>query len=227
MDGAGAGEDEAVVALAEPEEEAREREQEREGDGQDRVDLLPGVEPALRRAAAAEPAPVVAVDRLDLAPVVGEPLAVADDEDHDDRDRPGDGDPDVDVLDELAAADQRRERREVEDQPGREQREERRGVRPVQDALGAGEAPMRRRGSDAQASSHSTARSMRPRRSRSAPSSRSARAAELDVVHPLDALVAVHLRHHEPHGGAVRPRERLAVHLVGEHHVGEQRLLAP
>src|SRR6476660_322711 len=81
VDGAGAGEDEAVVALAEPEEEAGEREEAREGDGEDRVHLLTGVEPALRRVAAAQPAAVVAVDRLDLVPVVCEATAVAGDED--------------------------------------------------------------------------------------------------------------------------------------------------
>ena len=100
--------------------------------------------PALKRPCGdrrpAQPAPVVAVDRLDLAPVLGEALAVPGDDDHDDRDRPGDGDPEVDVLDELAAVDQRRERRQVEDQPGREEREERRRVGPVEHALGAGEA---------------------------------------------------------------------------------------
>ena len=152
MDGAGAGEDEAVVALAEPEEEAGEREQEGEGDCEDRVHLLPCVEAALRRVLAAEPAPVVAVDRLDLAPVVCEAAAVADDEDRDDRDRPGDGDPDVDVLDDLPVGDERRERRQVEDQPGRQQREEGRGVRPVEGALGPVEAPQARlTGSDAKA----------------------------------------------------------------------------
>ena len=101
MHGARAREDEAVVALAEPEEEAREREQQREGDRQEGVDLLAGVEPPLRRLAAAEPAAVVPVDRLDLAPVLDEALAVADDQDHDERDRPGDGNPDVHALDEC------------------------------------------------------------------------------------------------------------------------------
>src|SRR6478735_3697628 len=49
VDGARAVEDEAVVALAEPEEEAGEGEEEREGYGQERVDLLAGVEASLWR----------------------------------------------------------------------------------------------------------------------------------------------------------------------------------
>ena len=49
--------------------------------------------------------------------------------------------------------------------------------------------------------------------------------AYVDAGHPLDALVSVHLRHHDPGRCAVWPGERPAVHLEGEHHVGEQRLL--
>ena len=73
-----------------------------------------------------------------------------------------------------------------------------------------------------------TRSSGRPRRrcrSRAAPSSRCRRRDEVDPVDPLDVLVAVHVRDHDPHRRAVLPRQRLAVHLVGEHHVGQPRLL--
>src|SRR5581483_1981148 len=47
---------------------------------------------------------------------------------------------------------------------------------------------------------------------------------ELDPLDPLDALVAVHLGHDDAGRGAVAARERAAVLLVGEQHVGELRL---
>src|ERR1700709_2634120 len=50
--------------------------------------------------------------------------------------------------------------------------------------------------------------------------------AELDALDPLDALVAVHVRDHDADGRAVLALQRLAVHLVGEHHVAELRLVA-
>ena len=177
VDGAGAVEDEAVVALAQPEEDAGQGEEQREGDRQQGVDLLAGVEAPLRRPPAGQPAPVVTVDGLDVAPVLGQALAVSGDDDHDDRDHPGDGDPDVDVADELAAADERRERRQVEDQPRREEGEERRRMRPVEQALGAGEAldaGRRERRYRRELSSHWSDRARRRRRSHSAPSSRAA-----------------------------------------------------
>ena len=55
------------VALAVPEEEAADREQDRERGGDDRVELLAGVQPPLRGAAAEQPAAVVGVEVLDLA----------------------------------------------------------------------------------------------------------------------------------------------------------------
>ena len=73
------GEPEARVALAVPEQHAGDAEQHRERSGDDRVQLLAGVQAALWRAAAAEPVAVVAVERVDLvqrraqaAPVAGD-----------------------------------------------------------------------------------------------------------------------------------------------------------
>src|SRR3954453_6827019 len=49
--------------------------------------------------------------------------------------------------------------------------------------------------------------------------------AEGDALDPLDALVAVHLGNHHAHRRPVLARERLAVHLVGEHGVAESGLV--
>ena len=54
----------AGVLLAEPEEKAGDAEEDRKRRGEDRVDLLAGVEPALRGAAPAQPAQVVPVERV-------------------------------------------------------------------------------------------------------------------------------------------------------------------
>jgi len=54
----GAREAEPGVLLAEPEQEAGDAEQDREGRRESGVDLLAGVEPALRRLAAAQPASI-------------------------------------------------------------------------------------------------------------------------------------------------------------------------
>ena len=98
---------------------------------------------ALRRRTQCQPAPVVAVDPLDLAPVRGECAAVAEDDHEHDRDRPDDGGEEVDILDQAAVGDGSRELRHPEHEAGGEH-EERQGVDPVQRPLGAPEAPDQR-----------------------------------------------------------------------------------
>src|SRR5262245_5939468 len=79
--GARAVEEEAVVALPEPQEEARDEKEDREGDREDRVQLLAGIELPLRCVTSDEPAPVVDVEVLDLAPVLAQGAAVTEGED--------------------------------------------------------------------------------------------------------------------------------------------------
>ena len=63
-----AAEADVGVALAEPEQHPGDEEERREGGGDDRVDLLAGVEAPLRASrAAGEEAAVVAVEEVDLA----------------------------------------------------------------------------------------------------------------------------------------------------------------
>ena len=66
----GAREAVARVLLAEPEQKTGHAEQDGEGGGERSVDLLAGVEPSLRSAAAAEPAEVVALLSAETAAVV-------------------------------------------------------------------------------------------------------------------------------------------------------------
>ena len=67
----------------------------------------------------------------------------------------------------------------------------------------------------------SSHRSRRRCRTPVAPSSRGSRVVgHLDPVDPLDALVAVHPWHHETRRASVRSRDRRAVHVEGQHHVG-------
>src|SRR5262245_35058237 len=49
--------------------------------------------------------------------------------------------------------------------------------------------------------------------------------ARVDAIEPLDRLVAVHGRHVEPDGTAVRVRQLLSLQLVGDQHVVAARLL--
>ena len=128
----------ARVLLAEPEEKAGDAEQDRERGGEGGVDLLAGVEPPLRRLTSAEPAQVVAVERVEL-PCGREHPAPAEDDDGGKRAQPGDASPEVDVLDGLPPRDEDREAGEVQDQPGCEEEEEAERVDPVEQALGPGE----------------------------------------------------------------------------------------
>src|SRR5919204_2979004 len=80
---------EAGVALAIPEQEARDREQDGESGGDDRVQLLTGVETTRAPAAMQEPAPVVRVEALELADRGGQPGAKANKEQQRDQYRPG------------------------------------------------------------------------------------------------------------------------------------------
>ena len=214
-----AREAELRVALAEPEQQPRDQEEQREGGGEERVQLLAGVEAALRRRQAArEPAQVVAVEAVDLAGGAQDPAPVAD---------------------ERRSRRARRSRRRrvqkwtlwtsgrrptaIERPAGRGSAPSRAGRRRRRRSPSAASARYARSGGGSRALTRRTRSSGRPRRSgrsRAAPSSRSARAGhQVDPLQPLDVLVAVHLRDHEPDRGAVLARERDPVHLVGEHHV--------
>src|SRR6266566_827652 len=164
-------EPEGVVPLPVPEEEAGEREQEGERRRDDHVELLAGVEAALRIAAPPQPAEVVVVEDVDLARVCEQPAAVAGEDDKSQGGEPGERRVDVDVLQQRPPADELREARQVEAEPRAEEAEEGARVYPVQRALGAAEA---RQPADARSCSHSIARPRRSGRSRAAPSSRGA-----------------------------------------------------
>ena len=116
-------------------------EEEREGGGERGVQLLPGVEPSLRRVFAEEPATVVGVEDVELTRGGAQPPAVAEDEDRRQGEDPRERREEVDVLHERPPADLRRERGKVEHEPGAEEHEERRCVHPVQRSLRAREAP--------------------------------------------------------------------------------------
>src|SRR3954462_3612160 len=47
-----------------------------------------------------------------------------------------------------------------------------------------------------------------------------------DLREPLDALLAVHVRHHDPQRRAMLARDGLAVHLAGDHRVLQLELAA-
>ena len=149
----------AAVASGQPEQDPRRGEEEGERGGGDRIQLLTGVETALRRLPQREPAAVIAVEPLDLAPVGGERAAVADDDDEHDRHAPGDCGEQVHVLDQPPVRDGGGEVGNPEDEAGREQDEERRRARPVERPLSTAETAdvlrrARRRG-------HSSGRSAR------------------------------------------------------------------
>ena len=158
---------EAVVALAEPEQEAGGGEEDGERGGQDRVQLLAGVEAALRTRDPPQPEAVVAVDDVELARGAPQRAAVAEEDDQPECDRPGDRGVDVHVLDEGAAADGGGEARQVEDEAAPEQDEEGGRVDPVHPALRRGEPADR-----VNVRSHSSSPPKRPGRSRAAPSTR-------------------------------------------------------
>ena len=174
---------------------------------------------------------VVPVEEVDLADGLRDRAPVAEHGDQQDRARPRDPRPEVDVLDQRSPGDGRREGREVEDESGAEQDEERARVHPVEQPLGQGEAldvtARARRGGVGRASI--AIRAPHPRVDVVAallPVARAGLLDELDPLHPLHVLVAVHLRDHDPGGSAVLAGERLAVQLVGEHHVAEPDLAA-
>src|SRR5207302_7230518 len=81
MDEDGVGEAKARVAFAVPEERTRDREQNRERGRGDRVQLLAGVEPTLRRMPPLEPLAIVAVPEIDFADRVTQAPAVPDGDD--------------------------------------------------------------------------------------------------------------------------------------------------
>ena len=168
------GEPEARVALAVPEEEAADREQDREGGGDDRVQLLAGVQPALRRVAAEEPAAVVGVEVLDLVhgARAGTRRSPTTSDEHE-RDRPGDRRVDVDRLQERPPADEPRR-----GSAGRGRARSRAGRRRRPRAPSAPRARCGSSGGGARgprrSRSHSSGRPRRPGRSRGLPSSRSA-----------------------------------------------------
>src|SRR6266566_1375719 len=164
-------EPEGVVTLAVPKEEAGEREQEGERRRDDHVELLAGVEAALRIAAPPQPAEVVVVKDVDLAGIREQTAAVAGEDDKSQGGEPGERRVDVDVLKQRPPADQLRQTRQVEAEPRAEQDEEGARVHPVQRALGPAEAPQP---AGARSYSHSIARPRRSGRSRAAPSSRGA-----------------------------------------------------
>ncbi len=137
----GAREAEARVTLAEPQQQAGEQEQHRERRVERGVDLLAGVEASLRRReAAAQPAHVVVLEDVELACGAQQPAPVAEQRDEHERRDPADTRPEVDVLHERPAADEDRETRQIENEPGGKQREEAERVHPVDRALGAREA---------------------------------------------------------------------------------------
>ena len=217
-----AREAEARVALAEPEQRPRDGEEEREGRGQRGVQLLPRVEaplrtPACRAArggrrgrrgrARARCGAAPGGRRGRRAPRSARP-----------RRSPCRGAP----PSPSAGA------RPPPRAPGRRARApSRAGRRRRSRAPSASARSVRpKRRTSLRRSSHSSARPRRRRRSRSAPSSRLIGAGAATISRdPLRVLVAVHLRDHDPHRRAVRARERLPVHLVGEHHLREPRLL--
>jgi len=91
-----AGETETRVALAVPEQESRDREVDRERGGDRRVELLPGVEPSLRRPFASQPAPVVRVESVELAQRAPQAGTVTDEDDKRERGDPRDRRPKMD-----------------------------------------------------------------------------------------------------------------------------------
>ena len=136
------GEAETRVALAEPEQQPGDEEEHRESGIERRVQLLPGVEAALRcGTAATQPADVVGVEAVELARRAQQSAPVAEQRDQHERADPADTGPRMDVLDQRPAADEHRQARQVEDQPRGEEHEEAERVHPVQRALGAREAP--------------------------------------------------------------------------------------
>src|SRR5439155_16099524 len=162
---------ERVVPLTVPEKEAGERKQEGERGRDDHVDLLAGVEAALRVAASPQPAEIVVVEDIDLAGVREQAAAVAREHDQRQRGEPGKGRVDVDVLQQRPPADELRQARQVEAEPRTEQDEEGARVYPVQRALGEAEP---RQPASTRSYSHSTAPPTRSGRSRVVPSSRAA-----------------------------------------------------
>ena len=119
---------EARVALTEEEEQPGGEEEQCERCAQERVHLLPDVEPAR-------------LETLELARGAEQAAPVAEERDERKRRDPPDTAPEVNVLHDRPAADEDRETRQVEDEPGREQQEEAGRVHPVQRALRAREAP--------------------------------------------------------------------------------------
>src|SRR4029079_1513235 len=94
----GSAEAKAGVALAEPKQCSRDGKEEREGGGERGVQLLPGVEPSLRRVCAEEPATVVGVEDVQLTRGGAEAPAVAEDETRREGENPRDRREEVDVL---------------------------------------------------------------------------------------------------------------------------------
>src|SRR5581483_12341415 len=107
----------ARVPLPEPQQEAGGAEQERERRREGGVQLLPRVEPPLRRGPpAGEPPAVLDAEGVQLARGAGEAAAVTGERDERERREPADAGPEVHVLHRRAAADRGGEARQVEDE---------------------------------------------------------------------------------------------------------------
>jgi hypothetical protein len=89
VDEQGVREPEPGVTLPVPEEEAGDREEQPEHGGDDRIQLLARIQPALRRTASAEPGEVVGVEAVDLASCAGELPSIAEEDDERQRHDPG------------------------------------------------------------------------------------------------------------------------------------------
>src|SRR5207244_11232018 len=122
---------EARVALAGPEQETGHEEERGEGSGQPEVQFLAGVEAPLGCAPAEQPAPVVAVEEIELAQRAAERSPVGERDDDEKGSRPSDPGVEVDVLDQRATAHPLGETRQVKDETRAEQDEERSRVKPV------------------------------------------------------------------------------------------------
>src|SRR5713226_1683496 len=126
-----AGEAEASVALAVPEQESGNAKQHRERRGQPEVQLLTGVEAALRHMPPTQPGTIVRVERVELMKRSAQALTIARDSQQAERDQPGDCSVNVDRLDEWPAADKLGKARQVERETRAKQDEKRCGVNPV------------------------------------------------------------------------------------------------